>query len=115
MRLVKLPEDSPRGGVITEGTVLVATSNPTRTSPVKRGVFILDSILGMPVPPPPPDIPPLEDANKGLTNHAPSLRETLAAHRENALCSSRHSRLDPLGLARQNFNALGRWRESEFN
>jgi Protein of unknown function (DUF1588)/Protein of unknown function (DUF1587)/Protein of unknown function (DUF1592)/Protein of unknown function (DUF1585)/Protein of unknown function (DUF1595) len=115
MRLVKLSPDSPRGGILTEGTVLVATSNPTRTSPVKRGVFILDSILGMPVPPPPPDIPPLEDANKGLTNHAPSLRETLAAHRENALCSSCHSRLDPLGLALENFNALGLWREFEFN
>jgi hypothetical protein len=114
MRLVKLPPDSPRGGVLTEGTVLVATSNPTRTSPVKRGVFILDNILGTPVPPPPPNVPPLEDATKGLTNRAPSLRETLAAHRENALCSSCHSRMDPLGLAFENFNALGMWRESEF-
>jgi hypothetical protein len=115
MRLVKLPPDSTRGGVITEGTVLVATANPTRTSPVKRGVFILDSILGTPPPPPPPDIPPLEDATKNLTNHAPSLRETLAAHRENALCSSCHNRMDPLGLALENFNAMGMWRESEFN
>jgi hypothetical protein len=115
MRLVKLPADSPRGGVITEGTVLAATSNPTRTSPVKRGVFILDSILGTPPPPPPPNIPPLEDATKHLTNRAPSLRETLAAHRENALCSSCHNRMDPLGLSLENFNAMGMWRDSEFN
>jgi hypothetical protein len=114
MRLVKLPADSSRGGVITEGTVLIATSNPTRTSPVKRGVFILDSILGTPPPPPPPNIPPLEDATKNLTNHAPSLRETLAAHREDALCSSCHNRMDPLGLALENFNAMGMWRDSEF-
>jgi hypothetical protein len=114
MRLVKLPADSPRGGVITEGTVLVATSNPTRTSPVKRGVFILDSILGTPPPPPPPNIPPLEDATKQMTNHAPSLRETLAAHRANPLCSSCHNRMDPLGLALENFNAMGMWRDSEF-
>jgi mono/diheme cytochrome c family protein len=113
MRLVTLPEDSPRGGVLTEGTVLVVTSNPTRTSPVKRGLFILDSILGTPPPPPPANIPPLEDAAKGLTNDAPTLRETLAAHRANALCASCHNRMDPLGLAMENFNALGVWRTNE--
>jgi mono/diheme cytochrome c family protein len=115
MRLVHLPPDSPRGGVITEGTVLVVTSNPTRTSPVKRGVFILDSILGTPAPPPPPNIPPLEDAAKGLTNHMPTLRDTLAAHRQNPMCASCHNRLDPLGLALENFNAMGMWRDAELN
>ena len=114
MRRVNLPADSPRGGILTQGTVLGVTSNPTRTSPVKRGLFILDSILGTPPPPPPPDIPPLEDAAKGLTNRTPSLRETLAAHRENALCSSCHNHMDPLGLALENFNAMGRWRTTEF-
>jgi hypothetical protein len=115
MRLVKLPADSPRGGVLTQGTVLGVTSNPTRTSPVKRGVFILDSILGTPPPPPPPNIPALEDAATGVTNRAPTLRETLAAHRENPLCSSCHNRMDPLGLALENFNAMGMWRDREFN
>jgi hypothetical protein len=115
MRLVKLPAHSPRGGILTQGTILAVTSNPTRTSPVKRGVFILDNVLGTPPPPPPPDIPPLEDAAKGLTNRAPSLRETLAAHRENALCSSCHNRMDPLGLALENFNAMGMWRDTEYN
>ncbi len=115
LRLVTLPPESPRGGVLTEGTVLVTTSNPTRTSPVKRGLFILDNILGTPPPPPPPNLPPLEDAAKGLTNHTPTLRETLAAHRDQPLCSSCHNRMDPLGLAFENFNALGMWRTSEFD
>jgi hypothetical protein len=114
MRRVTLPEDSPRGGVLTEGTVLVVTSNPTRTSPVKRGLFVLDCILGTPPPPPPANIPPLEDAAKGLTNETPTLRETLAAHRANALCASCHNRMDPLGLALENFDALGVWRDAEF-
>jgi hypothetical protein len=115
MRLVHLPPDSVRGGILTEGTVLGVTSNPTRGSAVKRGLFILDNILGTPPPPPPPDIPPLEDAAKNVAGHVPSLRETLALHRESPLCSSCHSRMDPLGLALENFNALGMWRDREFN
>ena len=114
MRRVTLPPDSVRGGVLTEGTVLVGTSNPSRTSPVKRGLFILDSILGTPPRPPPPDIPPLEIAAKGVTNHTPSLRETLALHRQTPQCASCHARMDPLGLALENFNALGLWRTNEF-
>jgi hypothetical protein len=115
MRRVTLPPDSIRGGILTDGSVLVVTSNPTRTSPVKRGVFLLDNILGTPVPPPPPNIPALEDAAKGLTNHTPTLREILAEHRRAPLCSSCHNRLDPLGLAMENFNAMGMWRDQEFN
>ena len=115
MRLVTLPPDSPRGGILTEGTILAVTSNPTRTSPVKRGKFILDNILGIPPLPPPPNIPPLEDAIKGLTNHVPTLRETLAVHRENPLCASCHDQMDPLGLALENFNAMGMWRTQEFS
>ena len=112
MRRVKLPPDSERGGVLTHGTVLAVTSNPNRTSPVKRGVFILENILGTPPSPPPPDIPPLEDAGKGSTNVL-SLRQTLALHREQPLCSSCHNRMDPLGLALENFNAMGMWRTQE--
>ena len=66
LRRVTLPADCPRGGVLTMGSVLAVTSNPTRTSPVKRGLFILENILGNPTPPPPPNIPPLEDSRKGL-------------------------------------------------
>ena len=115
LKLVKLPPDSPRGGILTQGTFLGVTSNPTRTSPVKRGVFILDNILGTPPSPPPPDVPALEAATADVTNRAPSLRETLAIHRENALCSSCHNRMDPLGLAFENFNAMGMWRDREFD
>ncbi len=115
MRRVTLPPDSPRGGILTEGTVLAVTSNPTRTSPVKRGVFILDNILGTPPLPPPPNIPPLEDAIKTVGNRPPTLRETLAAHRENPLCASCHNQMDPIGLALENFNAMGMWRDQEFS
>jgi len=113
MILVKLPADSPRGGVLTHGSVLVVTSNPTRTSPVKRGLFVLDNLLGTPPPPPPPDIPPLEEAAKAIKERKLSLRETLALHREAPLCSSCHNRMDPIGLALDHFNALGLWRDQE--
>src|SRR5579871_3221673 len=114
MRLVPLPPDSPRGGILTQGTMLATTSNPDRTSPVKRGLYILDNILGTPPPPPPPDIPPLEEA-AAKSGGRPTLRETLKLHRSEALCSSCHNRLDPLGLSLENFNALGRWRDKERN
>jgi hypothetical protein len=113
MRLVNLPADSPRGGVLTEGTVLTVTSNPTRTSPVKRGQFVLENILGTPVPPPPPNIPALEAAKSAFTDHEPTLREMLAVHRSNKLCQSCHARMDSVGLAFENFNALGNYRTSD--
>lgn len=113
MRLVKLPPDSPRGGLLTMGTVLSVTSNPTRTSPVKRGLFILDNILGTPPPPPPPNIPALEASEKTHDGDDRTLREALALHREKPLCSSCHDRMDPLGLAMENFNAMGLWRDKE--
>ena len=115
MRLVQLPPDSPRGGVLTQGTVLAVTSNPTRTSPVKRGVFILNSILGTPPAPPPPNIPPLEEAASKEELAKMSLRDTLALHAKNPMCRSCHNRMDPLGLALENFNALGQWREMDMN
>lgn len=113
LRLVTLPPDSPRGGMLTQGTVLAVTSNPTRTSPVKRGLFILDNFLGAPPPPPPPNIPALEEAKKGFGDHDPTLREMLTVHRDNPLCASCHARMDPLGLALENFNAMGMWRDEE--
>jgi mono/diheme cytochrome c family protein len=113
MQWVKLPPESPRGGVLTMGTVLAVTSNPTRTSPVKRGMFILDNILGTPPPPPPPNIPSLEASEKNHDGSERPLREALAMHRENPQCSSCHNRMDPLGLALENFNATGRWRDQE--
>ncbi|HYP16863.1 MAG TPA: DUF1592 domain-containing protein [Opitutus sp.] len=115
IRKVTLPADSPRGGVLTQGTVLTVTSNPTRTSPVKRGVFVLEAILGTPPAPPPPNIPSLEDAASPEKLAQMSLRETLALHASNKMCASCHSRMDPLGLALENFNAMGKWRTSEMN
>jgi hypothetical protein len=115
MRKVPLPADSPRGGVLTQGTVLAVTSNPTRTSPVKRGVFILEKILGTPPAPPPPNIPPLENVASKEELAKMTLRETLDLHARNAMCRSCHNRMDPLGLALENFNALGRWREMDSN
>jgi hypothetical protein len=115
MRKVDLPTDNPRGGLLTMASMLVVTSNPTRTSPVKRGQFILDNILGMPAPPPPADIPALEESESAFKDkeHEPSFRQVLEVHRSKALCSSCHSRMDPLGLSLENFNALGLWREKE--
>lgn len=113
MRKVDLPKDGPRGGVLTQASFLMVTSNPTRTSPVKRGQFILENILGAPAPPPPPNIPPLEEAKGGTKDHEPTVRELMAVHRAKPLCASCHARLDPLGLALENYNALGVWRETE--
>jgi mono/diheme cytochrome c family protein len=115
MRKVILPPDSPRGGVLTEATTLSVTSNPTRTSPVKRGVFILDAILGTRPPPPPPNIPALEDAASPEKLRTMTLRENLALHASIKSCAACHSRMDPLGLALENFNAMGMWRDGELN
>jgi len=95
------------------GATLAVTSNPTRTSPVKRGLFILENILGTPPPPPPPDVPSLEASEKGGDGSDRTLREALALHREKPLCSSCHNRMDPLGLGFENFNAMGLWRDTE--
>jgi PAS domain-containing protein len=113
MRKVDLPENSPRGGILGHGSMLLVTSNPTRTSPVKRGLFILDNLLGTPSPPAPPNVPLLEAAAKKFGDREPTPRELLASHRESALCSSCHSRMDPLGLAMENFSAVGTWRTEE--
>ncbi len=107
---VVLPPDSPRGGILTQGTFLAVTSNATRTSPVKRGQFILDNILGAPAPPPPANVPPLEDFSRGRGFEG-TLRENLERHRADAKCASCHNRMDPIGLAFENFNAMGSWRE----
>ncbi|HYE32975.1 MAG TPA: DUF1592 domain-containing protein [Methylomirabilota bacterium] len=115
LRKVTLPAGNPRGGVLTHGSALIVTSNPDRTSPVKRGLFVLENFLGAPAPPPPPDIPALEASEQDFKDHEPTLREALAMHRDKPLCSSCHARMDPIGLAFENFNALGMWREKERN
>jgi hypothetical protein len=91
--------------------VLTVSSYPYRTSPVLRGAWILDSILGTPPPPPPPGVPPLEET-KGSVSHL-TMKERLSKHRENAICASCHSRIDPLGFALENYDAIGRWRTED--
>ena len=113
MRRVTLPAGSPRGGILTQGTVLAVTSNPDRTSPVKRGLYILENILGSPPAPPPPNIPSLEEAGNKVAGRIPTMRESMVLHRSQASCAGCHARMDPLGLALENFNALGRFRDKE--
>ena len=110
MKKIDLPEDSLRGGLLAHGSMLAVTSNPDRTSPVKRGLFLLDNILGMPTGAPPADIPALEESETTEDGQRVSLRAALAVHRESSLCSSCHNRMDPLGLALENFDPLGRER-----
>ncbi len=105
-RKVKLT-DRNRGGVITQASVLTLTSNPTRTSPVKRGKWILENILGTPPPAPPPNVPELEEKGGELKG---SLRERMEKHRSNALCASCHQKMDPLGFGLENFDGVGAWR-----
>jgi len=96
-----------RGGVLTHGSVLAVSSYPTRTSVVIRGKYILQNILGTPPPPPPADVPALDEQAVGTTA---SLRKQMEAHRTNAICASCHSRMDPLGFALENYDAIGKWR-----
>ncbi len=113
MRKVTLPAGSPRGGLLTQGSALLVTSNPDRTSPVKRGLFVLANFLGTPPPPPPANVPALEASESAFHEKEPSLRDVLKVHRENPLCNSCHNRMDPIGLAFENFNGVGMWRDSE--
>ena len=103
--------DANRTGLLGHGSLLTVTSYATRTSAVQRGKYILTNILGTPPPPPPPNVPPLAETGKG---GAPaSLRERMAQHRANPVCASCHSRMDPLGFALENFDAIGRWRTED--
>jgi hypothetical protein len=104
---VKLPPN--RGGILTQASILTLTSETNRTSPVKRGKFVLDQVLNMPPPPPPDDVPALED-QKQLKG---TLRQIMEQHRANAVCASCHQRMDPIGFAFENFDAVGVWRDKE--
>jgi len=101
-------EGSGRRGVLTHGSVLTLTSNPNRTSPVKRGKWILENILASPPPPPPPGVPALESKETHGT-----LRQRMDAHRDNPMCASCHAKMDPLGFAFEHFDAVGRYREKD--
>ena len=110
-RRVGLGPDGRRAGLLGHGSILTVTSYATRTSPVLRGKWVLDNILGMPPPPPPPDVPPLAEGEAG--GDAPSMRERMAQHRRNPACAACHQLMDPAGLAMENFDAVGRWRQRD--
>jgi hypothetical protein len=99
-----------RGGVLTQASVLTVTSNPTRTSPVKRGKWVLENLFGTPPPPPPPDVPELKDDGAALTG---SLRQRTEQHRANPACAVCHVRMDPLGFGLENFDGIGGWRTKD--
>jgi hypothetical protein len=108
-RRVPLSDDSPRRGLLGQGSLLMVTSYANRTSPVLRGKWILENILGTPPPPPPPNVPALKEGEE--VGKALSMRERMAQHRANPVCSSCHSVIDPVGFALENFDAIGRWRD----
>ena len=114
MRKVTLPASSPRRGLLGHGSILTATSVANRTSPVIRGVWIVENILGAPAPVPPPgvetDLTQEEGAQGGVPN---TLRERLELHRANPTCAACHQIMDPMGLALENFDLIGRWREKD--
>jgi hypothetical protein len=100
-----------RGGLLTQSSILLVTSNPGRTSPVKRGKWILENLLNAAPPPPPANVPPLKDDHQSALNG--TVRQRLEQHRANALCASCHKTMDPLGFGLENFDALGQWRTQE--
>jgi hypothetical protein len=106
-RKVTLPPGSHRGGVLTMASVLKVTANGTTTSPVTRGVWVMERILGTPPPKPPADVPSIEPDIRGAT----TIREQLAKHRQIASCASCHNKIDPPGFALESFDVIGGWRE----
>ena len=107
MRRVPIPNDSPRGGLLTQASILKITANGTTTSPVLRGAWILERILGKPSPPPPPGTPAVEPDIRG----AKTIRQQLAKHSEDPSCATCHSKIDPPGFALESFDIFGGWRD----
>ena len=109
-RRITMSGEHQRGGLLRQGSILTVTSYATRTSPVLRGKWVLENLLGMPPPPPPANVPALKDntVDASLTG-----RERLAAHRANPACRSCHNVIDPVGFSLEQFDAIGRWREAE--
>ena len=110
-RFRRVPADTRRGGLLGHASLLTVTSYPNRTSPVLRGKWLLDKMLGTPPPPPPPDVPALKD--RGANGLPTSVRELLQEHRKNPVCASCHAKMDPLGFALDHFDAIGAWRTAD--
>ena len=112
-RRVELKDGDIRGSLLGQGSILTITSYADRTSPVQRGKFVLDSLLGTPPPPPPPNVPPFKGTDEA--GKAISARQVMEAHRANPACAGCHARMDPIGFSLDNFDGIGRWRTSEAN
>ena len=108
LRKVKLPHDTPRGGLLTQASVLKVTANGTTTSPVVRGAWINERILGKTTPPPPKSVPAIEPDTRGAT----TIRQQLELHRTDTNCASCHAKIDPVGFALENFDVTGGWRDN---
>jgi hypothetical protein len=111
-RRYTFPDGNPRGGLLGQGSILTLTSYSTRTSPVVRGKWVLENLLNAAPPPPPPNIPALKTEGK-QAGETLSMREAMTQHRANPSCSSCHARMDPIGFAMENFDAVGRWRNND--
>jgi hypothetical protein len=109
-RMVKLGAAQQRGGLLSQGSILTLTSPPTRTSPVKRGIWVLETLFNDPPSPPPADVPPLEEKAAVVKG---TLRQVMEAHRVDPNCAGCHNKIDPWGLALENFDAIGGWRAKE--
>jgi hypothetical protein len=109
-RRVTLPKDSPRRGLLGQGSILSITSYSTRTSPVLRGKYVLENLLASAPPPPPPDVPSLDTEGSG---EPLSMKEAMQRHRAAPACAGCHAKMDPIGFALENFDAIGRWRSEE--
>lgn len=107
IRPVKLPKDSVRGGFLTQGSILKVTANGATTSPVKRGVWMAEKVLGIHIPPPPANVPPIETEGANVK----TLQQQFAKHRENASCAACHKKIDPIGFALEPFDVMGGYRE----
>jgi hypothetical protein len=112
MRQVALPETSPRRGLLGQGSILTLTSAGNRTSPVMRGSWVLETVLGAPPPRPPPGVE-TDLKEEGDAAHAKSVRQRLELHRSNKTCASCHQIMDPIGFSLENFDLLGRWRDKD--
>jgi hypothetical protein len=111
-RRVPLTEDSPRRGLLGQGSILLVTSSANRTSPVQRGKWVLENILGMPPPSPPPGVETNLDVTAEVKQPV-TLRQRMEQHRANPVCASCHSLMDPIGFSMENFDLVGKWRDSE--
>src|SRR6185312_8967057 len=107
LRRTVLPKDSVRGGLMTQASVLKVTANGTTTSPVLRGAWVMERILGEPPPPPPPSVPAVEPDTRGAT----TIRAQLERHRTLEACAACHAKIDPAGFALESFDVMGAWRE----